>query len=203
VNGNHRLKAAKELNILQLPCVVYDTNNDPYKIGVKCNQDDDSYAPMDLFDWLNVVVALKNNGDTQEKIGERIGWTRDKVQKYSEISNSIVTENLNLAKSVQVGRVTENVTNVTIDFTEGWFREILKLSPDNQKVCIQEYIDSKGKLKGKLLSDKVGRLKLYEDMVTYVHENIVDNSIDKDEIIKDIYDELFNTMEQLKTMLIS
>ena len=65
-----------------------------------------------------------------------------------------------MAKSVQDGRVPDNGTNVPIDFTEGWFREILKLNPENQKTCIEEYIDSKGKLKGKSLTDKATK----EDM---------------------------------------
>jgi len=39
--------------------------------------------------------------------------------------------NLDFAKTYQAGRVTDEVTNVT--FTEGWFRDITKLNPDNQK----------------------------------------------------------------------
>ena len=58
-----------------------------------------------------------------KEIGERVGWTESKVKNYSQLLSAIVTSVLNLAKQCQVGRVTEKVTMVTFDFTEGWFRD--------------------------------------------------------------------------------
>lgn len=196
-DGNHRLKVIQDIGITEVPCIIYNGDNDIYKIGVKCNQDEDTYAPMDLFDWLGVIEKLKKD-HTQEQIGEKIGWTRPKVSQYSMILDSVATPILNLAKEHQTGRVADTATNVALDFTEGWFREILKLNADNQKKIITEYIESKGKLRGKPLTDKVDKLLLYEDMAKYVQANVIDTSIDRNQIVADIYDEVFNTMEQLE-----
>lgn len=196
-DGNHRLKVVQELGITEVPCVIYNEDNDIYKIGIKCNQDEDTYAPMDLFDWLGVIEKLKKD-HTQEQIGEKIGWTREKVRNYNFIIEGVGTQNIELAKTNQKGRVPDNGTTVPLEFTEGWFREILKLNADNQKKVITEYIESKGKLRGKSLTDKVDKLLLYEDMAKYVQTNVIDTSIDKNQIITDIYDEVFKTMPQLE-----
>jgi len=49
------------------------------------------------------------------------------------ILDSVATTNLDLAKCNQTGRVADNATIVALDFNEGWFRDITKLNPDNQK----------------------------------------------------------------------
>lgn len=128
-------------------------------------QDEDTYAPMDLFDYLGVIGSLKDAGQTQEQIGNVIGWSEDKVKRYGMLLGSISDTNLELAKSSQTGRVTNEVTNVT--FTEGWFRDILKLDPTNQELIINKYISGNGKLKGSALKNKVDKLTMYENMVEY------------------------------------
>ena len=76
---------------------------------------------MGLFDWLDVIGRLRDEGLTQAEIGEKIGWSRTKVANYAQLIENTVTNVLELAKAHQSGRVTENVTIVT--FTEGWFRD--------------------------------------------------------------------------------
>ena len=49
----------------------------------------------------------------EEKIGEVVGWSRDKIQKYIILRSRIVTEVLAFAKANQKGRVTINVTTGT------------------------------------------------------------------------------------------
>ena len=66
----------------------------------------------------------------EEKIGERIGWSREKIKNHVTLRSKIGTQILIFAKSFQSGRVPEFGTNVpkneqevnTFDFTEGWFR---------------------------------------------------------------------------------
>jgi len=65
---------------------------------------------------------LRDEGLTQEKIGKEIGWSREQVAYNYKILDVIVTQVLDLCKKHQIGRVTKNVTNVTFDFSEGWFR---------------------------------------------------------------------------------
>ncbi|HPL39941.1 MAG TPA: hypothetical protein PK884_11250 [Thermotogota bacterium] len=48
----------------------------------------------------------------EEKIGERIGWSREKVKNHVTLRSKIGTEILIFAKSFQSGRVPEFGTNV-------------------------------------------------------------------------------------------
>ena len=109
-DGNHRLKVLLELGIEEVPCLI--RTGDPYRFAVECNADEDTYAPMDLFDWLDVIGRLRGEGLTQAEIGERIGWTREQVKHYIAVLNTIGTEVLNLARGHQEGRVPENGTTV-------------------------------------------------------------------------------------------
>ena len=59
---------------------------------------------------------------TQAEIGEVIGVGEGTVKQHSVLMNKIVTQVLDACKQYQNGRVTVEVTPVTFDFTEGWFR---------------------------------------------------------------------------------
>lgn len=98
---------------------------------------------------------------TQEQIGEVIEWSRKQVADYNRILESIVPTNLELAKNNQTGRGTTDVPIGTLNFTEGWFREIVGLNEFNQKTIIEEYIKTEGKLKGGALKDKAKKYKMY------------------------------------------
>jgi len=111
-DGNHRFAVIQELNIDKVPCVVYEEGHDPYALAVNGNQDEDTYAPMDLFDWLDLIAKLQDDGTTQEKIGERIGWSREKIKNHVTLRSKIGTQILIFAKSFQSGRVPEFGTNV-------------------------------------------------------------------------------------------
>jgi len=104
-DGNHRYEVIRRLQIESVPCVVYEEGHDPYSLAVNGNQDEDTYAPMDLFDWLDVIGRLQDEGLTQEKIGERIGWSREKVRNHVTLRSQIGTEILIFAKTFQEGRV--------------------------------------------------------------------------------------------------
>jgi hypothetical protein len=69
------------------------------------------------------VARLKNNY-TQEEIGNKIGWNRSKVKKYSALlSNIKVPEVREISKKYQKDRGTNEVPNGTFNFTERWFRD--------------------------------------------------------------------------------
>lgn len=73
VDGNHRLEVIREMGIPKVPCVVYPEGADPYKLAVEGNQAENTYAPMDLFDWLSIIEKLRQNGLTQEQICPKVG----------------------------------------------------------------------------------------------------------------------------------
>ena len=118
-DGNHRLKVLNDLGIEEVTCVIHK-EEDPYTLAVKGNADEDTYSPMDLFDWVELISKMRDEGLTQKEIGERIGWSNQKVSQFNLLSNS--TKVLNTAKGYQKGRVEHNSTNVEFNFTEGWFR---------------------------------------------------------------------------------
>jgi len=55
------------------------------------------------------VIGLQSG---EEKIGERIGWSREKIKNHVTLRSKIGTQILILAKSFQSGRVPEFGTNV-------------------------------------------------------------------------------------------
>ena len=117
--GNHRLEAVVALGLQEVPCLVLPEGTDPYAVAIKDNEDEDTYAPMDLFDWLNIISGLRDEGLTQAQIGGRIGWSEGSIKKYAMLINSIVPKVLDLAKRHQTGRGTTEVPNGTFTFTEG------------------------------------------------------------------------------------
>jgi len=123
VDGNHRLAALQQLDSVReskaIPCVVERGDVDLYQLAHESNQDESTFAEEDLFDHLDYIAELRDE-HTQAEIAERLGWTRDKVAKHSQLLNNIVTDVLDLARAHQTGRVTDNVTSVT--FSEYWFR---------------------------------------------------------------------------------
>ncbi|MBU4300958.1 MAG: hypothetical protein KKB09_07125 [Nanoarchaeota archaeon] len=86
---------------------------------------------MDVFDWLDIIKKMRTESITQEAIGKRIGWSREKVKNYNTLIEQIGTENLDLAKKHQLGRVPSIGTIVPIDFTEGGLRELIGLNVTN------------------------------------------------------------------------
>jgi predicted transcriptional regulator len=65
-----------------------------------------------------LAQALREEGLTQQQIGDRIGGSENKVKQYSAVLNNVVTQVLDLAREYQEGRVTDKVTNVTFNFTK-------------------------------------------------------------------------------------
>lgn len=125
-DGNHRLRAVEEKGLdREIPCLVYE-GGDPVEIGLESNRGEDVYAQEDLFDTLDTIEYLQEEGLTQAEIADVLddgfeSWSESKVKNHSSLLN-VVTEVLDMARRNQKGRVTGEVTNVTFNFTEGWFR---------------------------------------------------------------------------------
>lgn len=123
-DGYHRFNAVKDLfeDSYLIPCILYKNKN-LFELAINCNKDEDTYSPMDLFDYIDIIKQLKDQKLTQEKIGEIIGFSREIVKFYFSLINNIGTTFLNLARTHEESRVPQNGTNVpTYHYTEGWFR---------------------------------------------------------------------------------
>ena len=58
----------------------------------------------------------------QAQIGEKIGWSRENVSRYTMLINKIAPQVLVLVREHQKGRGAKNAPSGAFDFTEGWFR---------------------------------------------------------------------------------
>jgi site-specific DNA-methyltransferase (adenine-specific) len=141
IDGNHRLRVAIEMGLQNVPCCVYPPEADPYRIAVLCNEEEDVYAKQDLFDYLDVIKALRSENLTQEQIGVRINWSRDKVKDHCRLLDGVGAKILELALEHQECGAPQNGANAPFfNFTEGWFRNsgIYELK-DNEKEESEEY----------------------------------------------------------------
>lgn len=196
-NGNHRLKALEELGIEEVPCVIH-TGADPYRLAVEGNEDEDTYSPMDLFDWIEVISSMKEEGYTQQEIGERIGWARTKVANHLQFISEIVTPVLDISKHHQKGRVTSDVTNVTFNFTEGWFRNsgLYNLSEKYQEKLMNDFIQDKFNWNNNKVKSESAKYKRWQEFIQSAESRLV-NQDDLDELVELIELNVFKTDEQL------
>lgn len=199
-DGNHRLKVLNDLGIEEVTCVIHK-EEDPYTLAVKGNADEDTYSPMDLFDWIELISKMRDEGLTQLEIGERIDWSRGKVSQHFVLIEKIATQVVNKSKQHQEGRVAENATNVA-SFTEGWFRNsgLYNLNETYQVKLMNWFIDErKCKQSGNQVKQKVESLLEIQNQLEYVEENLQLNE-KKDELIKAVSSGEY-TNERLKEVI--
>ena len=63
---------------------------------------------------------LRKEGLTQAQIGEKIGWSRENVSRYTMLINKIAPQVLVLVREHQKGRGAKNAPSGAFDFTEGF-----------------------------------------------------------------------------------
>jgi site-specific DNA-methyltransferase (adenine-specific) len=199
-DGNHRFMVGSKLGINEFPCVVRDGNE--YTISIECNNDEDTYAPEDVFDKINTVSKLVEQGYTQEQIGGILLVSREVIKNINKLNNSIGTKIINLCKSHQNGRVPSNGTNVPFNFTEWWFRisGLYDLNEQYQIKTINEFIADKCNWSNTKLKTETTRYKLWMEMAEYVNANLFDQTVQTD-IIQNINNGAFKTLNQLKSKI--
>lgn len=197
-DGNHRLAVLKELGIQSVPCVVYN-DDDPYRLAIAGNLDEDTYAPMDLFDWLDIIRKLRDEGLTQAQIGEKLGWSVQLVSAYNVLLNKISTEVLNLARSYQKGRVDKNSTAVEFNFTEWWFRNsgLYNLSEKYQLKLMNAFIDNRCQWNNEKVRQEAEKFKQWQEYIKTAKEALV-NAEDLPQVITMIENNTFKTEMQLQ-----
>lgn len=199
-DGNHRLKALKELKAKDVPCVIFD-DADIFSLSVKCNSDTNTYAPLDVFDWLDMIKRMRTEAITQEAIGKRIGWSPKQVSDYNRILNSYSPEVLDIAKKHQKGRGKADSPNGEVDFTEGGLRELIGLNAANQYYVIGEIIRKKWELKGGKLKELCQMKKLHQDMIALVGEKEGEGKLKNEKarigLLTDINNSVYDDIEQI------
>ena len=197
-DGNHRLHVLRELGIEYVPCVIRD--DDPYTLAVRCNEDEETYAPMDLFDWLDIIRRLRDDeGLTQAQVAERIGWSRGAVSQYVMLADRVATQVLDLAKAHQEGRVAEDATHVAFDFTEGWFRNsgIYRLWPEYQQALMQGFITDRFNWSREKVQREAAKYERWQTFIQIARDELADTA-DLDEVIRLIEADTFRSEAQLR-----
>ena len=210
-DGNHRLEAAKKHGITSIPCVVYKEES-IYRLAVEGNTDEDTYAPMDLFDWLDVIQKLQELGWSQERIGAEIGWSREKVKNHVKLLDSIGTEILVFAKQHQEGRVPiigtavpndlQKTGNSTFNFTEWWFRDsgLYDLDVEHQEMFMLVFERRGFKMSKRETQQETTKLKMWQKFEATAKEALYNES-DLPELQTLIRNGVFKTEKQLMTKI--
>jgi len=101
---------------------------------------------MDLFDWIELIGKMRDEGLTQQEIGDKIGFDRNVIAGYVRLLDNVVAQVLEKTKEHQVGRVTGDVAIATKNFTEGWFRNsgLYDLEERYQERLVNNFIQDKG-----------------------------------------------------------
>jgi DNA modification methylase len=198
-DGNHRLKVLIEEGIEEVPCVIYSNEGDVYNLAVQANVDEDTYAPMDLFDWLDVIGKLKGEGLALKEIGAKLDWEEGRVKQYSVLLNK-VTPILKECKVYQDGRVTEKVTPVTFNFTEYWFRTsgLYDLNESYQEKLINAFISDKFNWNKSKVQSEAKKYLLWQEMLEIAKDTLA-NENDIETIKQLVENNTFKNTSQLKT----
>ncbi|PZN47371.1 MAG: hypothetical protein DIU65_17195, partial [Proteobacteria bacterium] len=197
-DGNHRLVVLKELGIDVVPCVV--RREDPYALAIRCNEDEETYAPMDLFDWLDVIRRLRDEEPTQARIAERIGWSREQVRDYVRLSERVGAEVLDLAKRHQEGRAPMDGANApAFNFTEGWFRTsgLYDLPAKYQLRLMEAFIADKCRWTKDKVQKEAAKYRRWMEFAKIAEAELV-NSDDLEGVIQLIESDAFQTEAQLR-----
>jgi len=197
-DGNHRLQAILNLKMDEVPCAVYDAK-DLYEIVVEGNQAENTYAPMDLFDWLSIIQRLKEDGLTLKEIEEKTHWKKSYIGYHTQLKEKISTDVLDFCKSHQKGRVDKKSTIVEFDFTEGWFRDsgLYDLCDDYQMACLEAFINDKCNWSKQKLQQETKKYNLWQDFISICKEQLVNEDY-LEELIELIENKTFKTVEDLR-----
>lgn len=195
-DGNHRLKVLNDLGIEEVTCVIHKEEN-PYSLAVKGNADEDTYSPMDLFDWIELISSMKADGYTQKEIAEQLSWSKQKVSDYNNV-NDLSAVILELAKGHQKGRADSESANAYFNFTEGWFRNsgLYDLNEKYQERLMNDFIQDECNWNNGKVKRESAKYKMWMEFIEKAKDKLVDQS-DLEEVIGLIESGTFRNESQL------
>ena len=145
--GRHRYEAFNAEGITECLMHIFTPDNLD-KEAIDLNRASEDALPMTFVDYAELVWKRIEEGQTQQAIAERLGWSRGQVAKYAMLSD-ICSE----AWAVIVPTVRDYGTRYQNDdgtqivptgtFTEGLLRSILSLRPEQQIKLVKKL--AKGK----------------------------------------------------------
>ncbi|MGB9793343.1 MAG: ParB N-terminal domain-containing protein [Thermacetogeniaceae bacterium] len=181
VNGCHRLRTARELNIKELPVVEYPADEDPVRIALRTQENDEYVQPWDFLDRAFLVKKLYEELGTQEKVAQRLGWTQQSVSYYlqiarlpknvtTEIRNSVVKVSEESVVEEYNGRCRKNLDDL---WKPTWFRHICTLPNDELKLAVVKKIaESPEKWKEKDVASECTKLRKRHEVLCKIEAQV-------------------------------
>ncbi len=142
LDGNHRVEAARRLELSRIPAQVYEdlTPNDEYRIAYESNAGHDAVVPQDWTDNAEFIWSLAGLGKTQAEIAEIMRWGRGQVSQYQLLRGItadawqivVATTKQPAVASGEDAVVASDATAVARPFTERLLRDITCLTAEQQ-----------------------------------------------------------------------
>lgn len=137
VDGGHRIAAAKEAGIQDIPVIVLGSEVSAIAHSIRCNADGTDTSAYDVFDYAELCWTLTEDGISRDDVAKMIGWKAETavsnhraiIEKLSQSAYNAgrVTADRGFVIAPDGDVVTQKVTNVT--FAESHFRAFLKELP--------------------------------------------------------------------------
>ena len=145
VNGCHRLQAVRELNLREIPVVEYPVDEDPVRLALRTQENDEGVQPWDFLDRALLVKRLYSDLGTLDAVAQKLGW-KDKSSAHhylnianlpedalTEIRNSVNQYSKEAVNGEVDGRQLQNLDDV---WKSTWFRHICALPTDELKLAV-------------------------------------------------------------------
>ena len=197
VNGCHRLRAVQELGISEVPAVEYPAEEDPVKLALITQENDETVQPWDFLDRAFLVKRLYQELGTQEKVAERLGWNQSNISRYLAITG-LPEEVMTVIRSSVI--TSEDNTDIE-SYARGhkkflddiwsvrWFRHICSLPTDELKLAvIKKIAENPEKWKEKDIASECSKLKKRYEILQEIEKII----------IPEIDSEVLNKLNELK-----
>lgn len=175
VDGGHRIEAAKQVGITQVPYVLKPEGISDVMHAINCNADGATTKTYDVFDYAYHCWTRVQAGWLGKMIADELGWSPELVSKYKLIRERLCLQAWNLARcTTNCDFVQDNKEGIVqsdctiVQWSESHFRALLKYLPydfDNpdeviarrQTNTIQQILDG---FMGKLTDDQGDIIKV-------------------------------------------
>ena len=135
IDGGHRIAAALACGLGEVPVICKTNGTSNIRLALQCNADRALGREDDVFDLATLCWSLAQEGWTDERIGQELGWERVPVVYHRAIREHLhprawrlarhgVTKSADQVTDDQDALVTDDVTKVT--WRETHLRAFLK-----------------------------------------------------------------------------
>lgn len=146
IDGRHRLRAAREVGLEQLPCLVKRglPEQECYELAFQSNMATETLVPSTLVTYAEFIWA-RSAQYTQQQIADMLHWSRGKVSQYALLSKIARTNPdaweciaTTFEQAVALAGDLDGAASATpVAFTEFLLRDILDLRADQQLELVQ------------------------------------------------------------------